>query len=109
MLSLPSRAGFAEDFCMSADQEFAGEQVETRGVDAFRRLLFMCLPPKIYGQVRLGLATQRKFIATVWVVSPEVFEGKTQIEMAAMLRMSRRGFIKACDEVRAAIENRKKK
>lgn len=83
---------------------FADEQ---QGVEAFRRLLFLCLPPQTYGQVRLGPAAQRRFIATVYVVAPEVFGGKSQGEMADMLGMREDQFKKDCRTVRATLAARK--
>ena len=76
--------------------------------EAFNRLVYMCVPPKTYGQVRLGQATHRRFIATVWVVCPEVFEGMSQAEMGETLGMSEDRFKKLCGLARSAIHARKR-
>ncbi len=91
------------------DQPFAGEQDADPVKDAFKRLIYLCVPPKTYGQVRLGPAAYRRFIATIWIVTPEVFEGRTQEQMAEMCGMSLRAFKYTCANVNAAIASRKKR
>lgn len=94
------------------EPEFAGEQEIDPALDAaeaFKRLVFMCVPPKTYGQSRIGPAAHRRFIAIVWVVCPEVYEGKSQADMAAMCGMSLRAFKYACQAVNATIAARKTK
>lgn len=90
--------------------EFGAEQVAAQAAaEAFRRLIYAVVPPKTYGQVRIGKATHHRFIAFVWLYAPEVFEGRSQEQMAAMLGITCRAFEKQLAVARATVTARKAK
>ena len=70
-------------------RSFAGK---LDGADLFRRLVIECLPVRTYGEIRRSVAGHRRFVALVYRIAPEVFQGMTERELAARLGIKERAF-----------------
>lgn len=77
--------------------------------DIFRRLFAMCLPDKgRYRGARRFQSGYNRLVAIAYHVAPEMFNGMTQEEVAGMLGISRRAFLKQLDEVRVMLAARRR-
>jgi hypothetical protein len=80
------------------------------GVEIFARLVYMCMPdPKsrAHGGGDRWKASYRRMVALVYLISPEVFEGMTEDEIARELEMSPRGFDKQLAAARLILAMRR--
>jgi len=99
---------FDADARFHAPPTEAARAPEAIGLELGRALLESCVPPLPYrgGRVDLATAVGRRFIATVYALAPEVFEGRRQVEMADLLGITDRAWREQIAAVELILENR---